>query len=194
VERRRALGSKVHWFIQRKHKEKYPDWKELDQSLSSTSRKATSMVKFQDYLEKRFAVQEKLYWYYSDLLFRIHRWWKYRKDKRFQHNMVQKIKEKFGADCVLAYGNWTEKNQMRGLIPSQTGGMRKILARHFEVVTTPEPNTTKTCSKCMTGEMKKCKERKYPYWKKREENPEKLLDVRGLRCCNNVSCAIYAHR
>jgi len=194
VQRRRALGSKIHNYINRKHKEKHLDWMELEKSISSTSKKATSVMEFQEYLKKQFAVQDKLYQYYSNLLFRIHRWWKYRNGKRFQHHMVQKIKKKFGADCVLAYGTWTEKKQMRGLIPSQSSGMRKALAKHFTVVNTPEPNTTKTCSKCMEGEMKKCEERKYPYWKKREENPDKMLDVRGLRRCNNVSCAIYVHR
>jgi hypothetical protein len=57
-------------------------------------------------------------------------------------------------NCVLAYGMWNRKSQMKGLIPSPTCGLRQELAKHFTVVDTPEPYTTKTCSKCMEGDGK----------------------------------------
>jgi hypothetical protein len=115
-----------------------------------------------------------------------------RMKKRFRHNVVKQIRTKFGGDCVLAYGMWNRKTQMKGLIPSQTCGLRRELAKHFTVVDTPEPYTTKTCSKCMEGEMEKVLKRPHPNPKRRD--PKKLLDVRGLRRCNNVSCRVFINR
>jgi hypothetical protein len=196
VERRRAIGTKVFRFIQQKlkRKRKYPDWQALETSLSQVSSKATTVKGFQDYVIARFKVQGKLYEYYSNLLFRIHRWEKYKRDQRFQHHVVRQIGEKFGKDCVLAYGTWNRKTQMRGLIPSQTCGMRRLLSKHFTVVDTPEPNTTKTCSKCLEGTMEPCKKRHYSNPKKKEKYPDRELDVRGLRRCNNEKCKVFINR
>jgi hypothetical protein len=74
---------------------------------------------------------------------------------------------------------WNRKTQMRGLIPSPTCGMRKALAKEFTVIDTPEPYTTKTCSKCMVGEMKEVMKRPHPNPKKRQQDPNCTLDVRG---------------
>jgi len=195
VQRRRALRTKVFDRIQNMHKKKFPDWKTLESSLSSVSSKATTLKGFQDYLGARFKVQEKLYSYYSNFLFRIHKWERYKSSKRFEHYLVERIKEKFGMDCVLAYGTWNRTSQMKGLIPSQTSGMRNQLSKHFTVVNTPEWNTTKTCSKCLKGTMEKCKTREHPNLKKKREDPDAKLDVRGLRRCNNVKeCGVFANR
>jgi len=105
--------------------------------LSLDSSKATSVKGFQAYMKNRFNVQEDLYEYYSALMFRIHRWERYKREQRFQHNIIKQIQLKFGEDCVLAYGSWNRNTQMRGLIPSPTCGFRRLLAKKFTVVDTP---------------------------------------------------------
>jgi hypothetical protein len=106
--------------------------------------------------------------------------------------MLNKLKVKISLkDCVLAYGMWNRKTQMRGLIPSPTCGMRKALAKEFTVIDTPEPYTTKTCSKCMVGEMKEVMKRPHPNPKKRQQDPNCTLDVRGLHRCKNENCRVF---
>jgi hypothetical protein len=100
-------------------------------------------------------------------------------------------------NCVLAYGMWNRKSQMKGLIPSPTCGLRQELAKHFTVVDTPEPYTTKTCSKCMEGEMGKVLKRPHPNPKKRHQGQQDAnctLDVRGLRRCKNENCRVFVNR
>jgi hypothetical protein len=84
---------------------------------------------------------------------------------------------------------------MKGLIPSQTCGLRRMLEKHFTVVDTPEWNTTKTCSKCEEGEMKPCMKRFHPNPKRTKgENSTCKFDVRGLRRCNNENCRVFINR
>src|SRR5438034_10768860 len=75
---------------------------------------------------------------------------------------------------------------MRGCVPAPTCGMRRLLSQHVHVVDVPEAYTTKTCSKCRIGEMKPCR--------KREDKRGRVRDVRGLRRCNNVDCAVIMDR
>ena len=135
-----------------------------------------------------------MYKYYGALMFRILRWERYKRQEKFHHNIIKQIKLKFDKDndkdLVLAYGAWNRNTQMRGLIPSPTCGFRRLLAKKFTVVDTPEPNTTKTCSLCLQGEMKPCLQKPHPNPKKHQE-PVKLLDVRGLRHCNNEKCGVF---
>jgi hypothetical protein len=208
VERRQAIKAKLFRFLQlkRKKKKKHEQVIESETLLSTSSSKGTSVKAFQEYLTIWFEIQKRLYEYYSNFLFRIHRWNKYKREKRFQVHVVKQIETKFGKvmyisginckvifikNCVLAYGMWNRKTQMRGLIPSPTCGLRRALSKHFTIIDTPEPNTTKTCSKCLEGEMKEVKKRPHPNPKKIKEDPNCKLDVRGLCCCSNVSCQVF---
>lgn len=86
---------------------------------------------------------------------------------------------------------------MKGLIPSPTCGIRKLLSQHFNVIDTPEDYTTKLCSKCKIGHMKsvmKTKVRKKVQNGKEIEWIEKEMDVHGLRHCNNKKCAVLMNR
>ena len=90
----------------------------------------------------------------------------------------------------MAYGTWNRATQMKGLIPSPTCGIRKLLSQHFTVIDTPEYNTTKLCCKCQIGHMKPVMKRKIrkKVWNGEEKEwIEKEIDVHGLRRCNKES-------
>lgn len=196
IQKRRAIGAKATHYQQmkRKKRKKYKSIQELETKLSAVSSKSPTLKGFQHYLKVRFTVQEELYTYYSSKMYRIHRWKKYKSEQRFNQYLVNRIRAIFDHDCVLAYGSWNRTSQMKGLIPSSGIGMKRLLSKHFTVVTTPEYNTTKTCSKCMIGEMKPVKSRPHPNPKKLKEDPNCKLDVRGLRRCNNESCQVFINR
>jgi transposase len=65
------------------------------------------------------------------------------------------------------------------------------LAKHFTVVDVPEGNTTKRCFKCEKGEMCPAMKREVPKWNK---DSDKLVDVRGIRRCNNADCGVLMNR
>ncbi len=66
--------------------------------------------------------------------------------------------------------------------------------KHLKLVDTSEPNTTKTCSICLKGEMKPCMWKPYSNPKKMKEHPDKRPEMRGLRCFNNVECGVFVNR
>jgi len=165
-------------------------------------------------------VEEELYKHYSDFQFRKWKLWTYRSTQQSEANLIARIKEKFGPNPVLAYGSWSEASCMKGLMPSPTKRMSRLLAQHFDLVIVPEYNTTKTCSKCMCEidmespfKVKKpCKPTPVPNQINKEDlqrlfkheiiledlilkkKSKQLIDVRGLRRCKNVKCAVLFSR
>jgi hypothetical protein len=80
-------------------------------------------------------VETRLYEYYYNKLFQIHRWWSFRGIQKSENKLVKSIEDKFGKDAVLAYGDWSNPEQMKGIMPSPTVGLRRVLSKHFRVVT-----------------------------------------------------------
>ena len=74
---------------------------------------------------------------------------------------------------------------MRGLIPSPTSGIRKLLGKHFDVVDVCEYNTTQTCNRCL-GKADKAATRKCPRCcslrKKAAVGADSGVDVEEVLC------------
>jgi hypothetical protein len=190
VQRRSEMNT--NRFQHNLHKLKMKEWQELEDKISQTNSRSPSLEDFQDYLKARFEVQDQLYLFYSDMRFRIYRWWSFQRKQKSESTLVRHIQKTFGSNLVLAYGTWNNPNQMNGLIPSPTCGMRKLLSRHFRVVDTCEYNTTKKCSLCETGWVEPVLKRNHP--KLLKKGIIRSMDVRGLRRCNNEECAAYVNR
>ena len=185
IQRRVELGRKR---FNRKQKEKKMKCIfEAEQVLSQQNSRTVSVEGFRNYIKARWEVQDVCYNHYSNKLFRIHSWWCYQNKQKTEAKLIDRVKEKFGDNAVLAYGTWNRCSQMKGLIPSPTSGIRKLLSHHFTVIDTPEYNTTKLCSKCHTGTMMPVMNRQRE--KKQKDGTTKMVtyDVRGLRRCNNES-------
>ena len=118
-----------------------------------------------------------------------------------------KCKEEKDKPMALAYGSWggvAGKPGMacnKGNPPCLGRGLRSKLANHFLILCTPEHYTSKTCSLC-GGQCGRCEEidelRRSERAQKasNEEERRKALrySVRGLRHCNNESCAAFVNR
>jgi len=171
---------------------KSDELKLLEAQLSRTNSRSPSLSEFQKYLKVRSDVEVKLYQLYSNLRYRIYRWWSFQYKQKSEGQLIKRIEKTFGKDIVLAYGTWNNPNQMKGLVPSPTCGMRRLLSRHFKVVNTSEYNTTKKCSLCKEGWAEPVKKRLSPKWLRK--GVKRSQDVRGLRRCNNEECAAYHNR
>ena len=151
-QRRNESGQLKFQKVQQQRKPK--EIMDMEHRMCATNSRTTRIRCFQEYLEIRYSVEEELYEFYANNLYRIHRMWSYNRKRKSEAKLVKRIKEKFGTDVVLAYGNWMEQHQMKWLPPSPTSGLRRVLERHFTVVVVPEYNTTKTCSKCNQKSMR----------------------------------------
>jgi len=167
---------------------KLKEIRKVEDELSLFNTRTTNIEKFQEYLKKRYSIEDQMYKYYTNFLFRIHRWWNFQGRQKSEARFVKSVKEKFG-NCdkiVLAYGNWSSNFQMKGCMPALGAGFKNMLAKHFTVINTPEAYTTKTCSRC--------EERNLKGWLKRENKNGVLRTVRGIRRCQNEKCGVIFDR
>ena len=63
--------------------------------------------------------------------------------------MLSMVEKKFGRDCVIYYGDWCRKDQMKGCNPSPVAGMKKVFSKRFRVVEVDEYKTSVTCNTCL---------------------------------------------
>ncbi len=71
---------------------------------------------------------------------------------------------KYGKDCVLHFGDWSRKEQMKNCAPSLGVGMKKVLQKNFDVTEVDEFKTSKMCNLCfgeMSGYVKRDGRRSY---------------------------------
>lgn len=186
TQRAFELGTKKFRKKQRKRKDEEGEIQILEDTLSQCNSRTSRIYKFQEYLKARFAIEDKMYIFYSNEIYRIHRWWGFQRKQKSEDALIKRIQRKFGSDCVLAYGSWNRSSQMKGLIPSPTSGIRRKLSRHFTVIDVSEYNTTKTCCKC--------EEKTMGSFLKREDKKGRLVDVRGIRRCQNEECGVIMNR
>jgi hypothetical protein len=177
-----------------KLKRKNPQISESEKELSKTSSKAASRGSFEEYLKARWKVEGSLRQFYcckwKGSLASMRR---YQATQRSQTRLAKNIERTFGPrdQIVLAYGNWSRKTQIRGLPPSPVVGIKRFLAKSFDVVTVDEFRTTMTCCKCGMREMARVPERDIKYLK---DEVEMKKDNRALRRCPNVDCGVLFSR
>jgi hypothetical protein len=63
---------------------------------------------------------------------------------------LNKIKETFGDNLLIGYGNWSRDTQMKHFMPTMNKGLRKIIHRKYDTITVNECLTSKTCCMCMS--------------------------------------------
>ena len=68
--------------------------------------------------------------------------------KRTIDVFLNKIKETFGDNLLIAYGNWSRDSQMKNFMPTYNKGLRKDIHRKYNTITVNECFTSKLCCKC----------------------------------------------
>ena len=68
--------------------------------------------------------------------------------RRSEDRFLNRIKSTFGANAVIAYGDWSRSSQMRHFVPTKGTGLRKSIAKHFPIVMVNEFRTSKLCCNC----------------------------------------------
>jgi hypothetical protein len=88
---------------------------------------------------------------------------------------LNKIKETFGENILIGYGNWSRSTQMKHFMPTMNKGLRKLIHKKYDTITINECNTSKKCCDC---------NKDLEYYKDKEG--KKVF--RLLVCSNCVSC------
>lgn len=116
--------------------------------LSFQNSKSVDYEKFKVYLvEKDKLIKETIEFYKRDT-WRKMKFRQYSYGKKSIDTFLNKIKETFGENILIGYGNWSRDTQMKHFMPTMNKGLRKLIHKKYDTITINECNTSKKCCDC----------------------------------------------
>ena len=115
---------------------------EIENTLSIYNSKTCDIEKFKKFIEEKNKVNEKLFKLYENEKFRQYKWYSYINKKRTEDNMNNLIKNKYGKNINLIYGDWSVTKQMRNFISTPNLGIKRKLAKKFNIYNIDEYRTS----------------------------------------------------
>jgi hypothetical protein len=148
---------------------------EKETILSFQNSKSVDYEKFKTYLVENDKLNKETTDFYKRDTWRKMKFRKYSYGKKSIDTFLNKIKETFGENILIGYGNWSRSTQMKHFMPTMNKGLRKLIHKKYDTITINECNTSKKCCDC---------NKDLEYYKDKEG--KKVF--RLLICSNCVSC------
>ena len=143
--------------------------------LSFQNSKSVDYEKFKVYLVEKNKLNKETIEFYKRETWRKMKFRQYSYGKKSIDTFLNKIKETFGENVLIGYGNWSRSTQMKHFMPTMNKGLRKLIHKKYDTITINECNTSKKCCDCNND---------LEYYKDKEGKKE----FRLLICSNCVSC------
>ena len=147
--------------------------KETDLSLQNS--KSVNYNKFKRYLVEKDKLNKETIEFYKKDTWRKMKFRQYSYGKKSIDKFLNMIKETFGENILIGYGNWSRSTQMKHFMPTMNKGLRKLIHKKYDTITINEYNTSKKCCDC---------NKDLEYYKDKEG--KKVF--RLLKCSECVSC------
>jgi hypothetical protein len=144
-------------------------------ALSLQNSKSVDYDKFKTYLVEKNKLNKETIEFYKRETWRKMKFRQYSYGKKSIDTFLNKIKETFGENILIGYGNWSRSTQMKYFMPTMNKGLRKLINRKYDTITINECNTSKKCCGCHND---------LEYYKDKENKQV----FRLLVCSNCVSC------
>ena len=148
---------------------------EKETILSFQNSKSIDYEKFKTYLVEKDKLNKETTEFYKRDTWRKMKFRQYSYGKKSIDTFLNKIKETFGENILIGYGNWSRSTQMKHFMPTMNKGLRKLIHKRYDTITINECNTSKKCCDC---------NKDLEYYKDKEG--KKVF--RLLICSNCVSC------
>jgi hypothetical protein len=148
---------------------------EKETQLSYQNSKSVNYEKFKMYLVEKNKLNKETTEFYKRDTWRKMKFRQYSYGKKSIDTFLNKIKETFGENLLIGYGNWSRDTQMKFFMPTMNKGLRKLIHKKYDTITINECNTSKKCCDC---------HKDLEYYKDKEG--KKVF--RLLVCSNCVSC------
>ncbi len=148
---------------------------EKETQLSFQNSKSVDYEKFKAYLVEKDKLNKETSDFYKRDVWRKMKFRQYSYGKKSTDTFLNKIKETFGENILIGYGNWSRSSQMKHFMPTMNKGLRKLIHKKYDTITINECNTSKKCCDC---------NKDLEYYKDKEG--KKVF--RLLVCSNCVSC------
>jgi hypothetical protein len=148
---------------------------EKETELSLQNSKSVDIEKFKMYLVEKTKLNKEVKEFYQREVWRKMGFRQYSYGKKSIDTFLNKIKETFGENLLIGYGNWSRSSQMKHIMPTMNKGLRKLIHKKYDTITINECYTSQKCCDCY-GELE--------YYR----NKQMKKEFRLLVCSNCVSC------
>jgi hypothetical protein len=120
-----------------------------ENELSKYNSKSCDFEKFKNYVTNKNRLNKILLDKYKQDIFRKYKWYSYINRKRSETGLVKKIKQTFGKDVNILYGDYSAKGRLH-FISTPNIGLKRKLGEYFNVYNLDEFRTS--CLSCKTEE------------------------------------------
>ena len=121
---------------------------ECETELSTENSKSVDYEKFKSYLIEKDKLNKRVLDFYQRETWRKMKFRQYSYGKKSMDTFLNKIKETFGDNILIGYGNWSRTTQMKHFMPTMNKGLRKQIHKKYDTITINECNTSKKCCEC----------------------------------------------
>jgi hypothetical protein len=121
---------------------------EKETRLSLQNSKSVDYEKFKVYLVEKDKLNKETTEFYKQEVWRKMKFRQYSYGKKSMDAFLNKIKETFGDNIIIGYGNWSRSTQMKHFMPTMNKGLRKQIHKRYDTITINECNTSKKCCEC----------------------------------------------
>ena len=121
---------------------------EKETYLSFQNSKSVDYEKFKEYLVEKAKLNKETLDFYQRDVWRKMKFRQYSYGKKSMDKFLNKIKETFGENILIGYGNWSRSTQMKHFMPTMNKGLRKQIHKKYDTITINECNTSKKCCEC----------------------------------------------
>ena len=121
---------------------------EKETHLSFQNSKSVDYEKFKKYLVEKDKLNKETLDFYQRDVWRKMKFRQYSYGKKSIDTFLNKIKETFGENILIGYGNWSRDTQMKHFMPTMNKGLRKVIHKKYDTITINECNTSKKCCEC----------------------------------------------
>ena len=132
---------------------------EKETHLSSKNSKSVDYEKFKVFLVEKDKLNKETTEFYKRDVWRKMKFRQYSYGKKSIDIFLNKIKETFGDNVLIGYGNWSRNTQMKHIMPTMNKGLRKLIHKKYDTLTINEYYTSQKCCECY-NDLKHCKDKK----------------------------------
>jgi len=144
---------------------------EKETHLSSKNSKSVDYEKFKVYLVEKNKLNKETIEFYRKEVWRKMKFRQYSYGKKSIDTFLNKIKETFGENILIGYGNWGRTTQMKNIMPTINKGLRKLIHKKYDTITINEFYTSQRCCEC--------------YNELKHQRDKKGKEIYRLFCCSN---------
>jgi len=117
--------------------------KDLEEILSQLNGKTCNYEKFLKFVSMKNKLNQLIMNFYERELFRKLKFRSFTLKQRSESKMVNELKNKYGSEAILMYGDQNVGSQMKRFISTPMIGLKRMLSKHFRLYEVNEFRTSK---------------------------------------------------